>query len=233
MKNTILLLLGMFCLTAFGQQISLEDWNYQAMTNKRLLPKYGNVPRTEDEKKSDNEFIKSILEQDFTLRKGSDHLIQLVFSYLYRDIKTAMYRFNQAFLLDSTNTDIYWGYGSVYFTLGDYARAEKQFEQGLSIDPKNTHILTDYATCFLAQYYMLESVSEKKALENLDTAIIYMTKSYELDPTNQNTLFKLSICYWCKSDCDNAWKFYNECKSLGGQCITEEFTSDLKKKCKR
>ena len=35
-----------------------------------------------------------------------------------------MYRFNQAYLLDSTNTDIYWGFGGVYMTLGDFENAK-------------------------------------------------------------------------------------------------------------
>ena len=160
-------------------------------------------------------------------------MISLGFKYLYRDIKTAMYRFNQAYLLDSTNTDIYWGFGGVYMTLGDYAKAEKQYQEGLEINPSNTHLLTDYGTYFMAQYYGLQPIDEKGALTNLESAITYMVKSYQLDPTDQNTTFKLSICYWNKGDCDNAWKYYDICKALGGQPITEDYTNDLKKKCKR
>ena len=52
---------------------------------------------------------------------ASDYLIKLGFNYMYkRDLKTAMYRFNQAYLLDSTNSDIYWGYGAIYMTLGNF-----------------------------------------------------------------------------------------------------------------
>ena len=144
-----------------------------------------------------------------------------------------MYRFNQAYLLDSTNTDIYWGYAGVYMTLGDFGKAEKQYLEGLAINPKSTHLLTDYGTYFMAQYYNLQPIDEKGALTNLDSAITYMTKSYQLDPTDQNTTFKLSICYWNKGDCDNAWKYYDVCNALGGQPITEHYTTDLKKKCKR
>ena len=144
-----------------------------------------------------------------------------------------MYRFNQAYLLDSTNTDIYWGFGAVYMTLGDYSKAEKQYLEGLAINPDNTHLLTDYGTYFMAQYYGLQPIDKKGALTNLEKAIDYLTKSYNLDPKDQNTTFKLSICYWNKGDSDNAWKYYDICKELGGQPITEDYTKDLMKKCKR
>jgi tetratricopeptide (TPR) repeat protein len=233
MKKLLTLTILIYSLTTYAQQMTSSQWEEESKTNIRMLPKYGHIAKNENQKKLDKEFIETALKQDSTNRKASDHLVRLGFSYLYRDIKTAMYRFNQAYLLDSTNTDIYWGYGGVYMTLGEYAKAEKQYLEGLALNPENTHLLTDYGTYFMAQYYSLQPIDEKGALRNLDSAIMYMTKSYRLDPLDQNTSFKLSICYWNKGDCENAWKYYDVCTALGGQPITEEYTNDLKKKCKR
>lgn len=85
--------------TVFGQQMSWKEWEKESSANIRLLPKYGNVEKTKEQKESDMNFVETILKQDSTHRKGSDHLISLGFKYLYRDVKTAMYRFNQAYLL--------------------------------------------------------------------------------------------------------------------------------------
>ena len=241
MKKILTLAITLLSLTTFGQKVSevmgqqmtSEKWDEEAKTNIRLLPKYGHAQKTEAQKNSDKEFIETALKKDTSNRIASDHLVSLGFQYLYRDIKTAMYRFNQAYLLDSTNTDIYWGFGGVYMILGDYAKAEKQYQEGLAINPNNTHLLTDYGTYFMDQYYGILPIDEKGALTNLESAITYMVKSYQLDQTDQNTTFKLSICYWNKGDCDNAWKYYDICKALGGQPITEDYTKDLKKKCKR
>ncbi len=63
-----------------------------------------------------------------------------------------MYRFNQSYLLDSTSTDIYWGYGAVYMTLQNYEKAREQYLEGLTINPRNVHLLTDYATYFRIRY---------------------------------------------------------------------------------
>lgn len=236
MKQILTLIITLFTLTSFGQQMTADEWKEQSKTNIRLLPKYGHQKKTEEQKQLDEKFINETIQQDQfkgDRTAASNHMIKLGFSYLYRgDLKTAMYRFNQAYLLDTANTDIYWGYGAVYMTLGDYEKAKKQYEEGLSFHPSNTHLLTDYGTYFMAQYYGLQPIDEKNAKSNLDSAIVYMNKSYQLDNKDQNTLYKLSICYWLNDDCDNAWKYYDECKVLGGQPITEDYTNDLKKKCK-
>ncbi len=233
MRTILTLIIIFIVLTSFGQEITLKQWDEEAKTNIRLLPKYGHVQKTEEQKKSDQEFIETALKLDTTNKKASDHLISLGFKYLYKDIKTAMYRFNQAYLLDSTNTDIYWGFGGVYLSLGDYAKAEKQYQEGLAINPNSTHLLTDYGTYFMAQYYYLNLIDEKGALIHLESAISNLTKSYQFDSTDPNTSFKLSVCYLKKDDCENAWKFYDICKSLSNKTITDDYTKELKKRCKR
>ena len=85
----------------------------------------------------------------------------------------------------------------------------------------------------MVQFQFTSPIDQKAAAVFLDSAIFHLTKSYIIDPRDQNTTFKLSTCYWNKNDCDNAWKFYDESKSNGGQPITEEYTKALKDKCKR
>ena len=234
MKSILTLLITtLLTLTAFGQSMTSAQWEEEEKNNIRLLPKYGLVEKTEAQKKSDQEFIETVLKRDSSNKKASDNLISLGFHYLYRDLKTAMYRFNQAYLLDSTNTDIYWGFGAVYMMLGEYKKAEKQYLEGLALDPDNTHLLTDYGTYFMTQFNELRPINPKEALTNLETAISYLIKSYNLDPANPNTTFKLSVCYWFKNDCENAWKYYTICEQYGGQPITKDYTDDLIKKCKQ
>jgi len=240
MRKILTFAITLVSLTSFGQKysdvmgqtITSKQWTEEAKTNIRLLPKYGYIPKTEGQKASDKEFLETTLKQFPTNRKASDHLIELGFKYLYKDIKTAMYRFNQAYLLDSTNTDIYWAFGGVYMILGDLENAQKQYLEGLAINSKNTHLLTDYGTYFMSQYYGLQPLDEKKALVHIDSAIVYLTRSIQLDKIDPNTSFKLSICYYQKKDCRNAWKYYNDCKSVGGQPITEDFTKALTEQCK-
>ncbi|WP_028980839.1 tetratricopeptide repeat protein [Sporocytophaga myxococcoides] len=227
----LFLFLLLISIKSSAQQISLEEWNQQAKTNIRLLPRYGLVPKTKEQKEADESLINDMLNKGFTRRKASEEFIDLGFKYLYKDIKTAMYRFNQAYLMDSTNVDIYWGYGGVYLVLGDIERAKEQYQLGLSKDDRNSKIMTDLATCYMIEYYNLSQNEPGKANAKLDTAIDILTKSYKIDKKNQNTLFKISACYLNKKDCSSALKYYNECLKLGGDPITEEYKAAIKDLC--
>lgn len=233
----IILTLSLFLITfiSFGQT-NYQEWENHSRTNIRLLPKYGSVEKTPEQKESDEKFIKETMKiEKFKGNKtsASNHMIILGFQYLYKgDLKTAMYRFNQAYLLDKENTDIYWGFGAIYMTLSNLEKAKEQYEEGLNLNPKNTHLLTDYGTYFLLKYYEANSSNEKEAKKYLDEAINQLSKSYDIDKKVQNTLYKLSISHLMNNDCKNARKFYDLCKVEGGKPITDEYTLKLNRLCK-
>lgn len=244
MKSILFTTFGFLLAIVSFAQSGFDAWEAESKTNKRLLPRYGHLPKTQEEVKSDSDYIKQImaLPQFKTRREASNHMIGLGFQYYYRpDLKTAMYRFNQAYLLDSTNTDIFWGYGAIYMAFGRYELAKKQYDEGLSIDSANTHLLTDLATYYMAQFYAAMEMPKNDIIKDpkaqakqfMDSAIHYLSKSYRLAPKDVNTVYKLSICYWNIEDCSNAWKYYDEAADLGGKPITERYTKDLKKRCKR
>jgi tetratricopeptide (TPR) repeat protein len=203
----------------FGQAISYSAWKEEARNNSRLLPKYGKAEKTPEQKKADKELIDAYVAQAGSRSKGSELLIRLGFNYLYKgDLRTAMYRFNQAWLLDPQNPNVNWGFGAVYFLLGDFPKALEQYDEGLKADENNSNILTDKATIYMTRY--MDSNNEK----DYNQALSLFKKSYSVNPTYQNTLFKISVCYFLKKDCDNAWKYYDECQILGGEPITKEYT---------
>lgn len=226
MKNLVALLFILFSLPSFAQQISYKDWQGEAKNEIDLQPEYGNLPKTAEYKAEDDKFIKTCLVADGTYRKASEHLVSLGFKYLYQgDIKIAMRRFNQAWLLDSKNENAYWGFGAVYFSFSDYDEALRQLEKGLLINPNSSNILTDKATIYTGFYVSQQNV------EDLNKAIELFNLSYKIDPSNQNTVFKLSVAYYYKQDCANALKYYNECMKLGGQQISPGYAEALKKLC--
>lgn len=209
-----------------GQQIDYSSWKEESKSNIRLLPEYGNATKTKEQKEADDDFIKLSLQQDGTREKASEHMVELGFNYLYRqDLRTAMHRFNQAWLLNPKNENAYWGFGAIYFMFNNFDNAMAQYAKGLKINPKSSNILTDKATVYLTKYNMTGSKI------NLDSATNIFKRSYLVDSKNQNTLFKLSACYFMNDNCKDALKYYEECKGLGGRPITKEYTEALNKKC--
>lgn len=227
MKYALLIILSILTYPVFAQKTPYIQWQEAAKQDIRLLPKYGNQPKTEEQQKADEILVKDYLAQAGTHRKASELLIKLGFNYLYKnDPKTAMFRFNQAWILDPNNENVFWGFGGVYSTLGDFDNALVQYEDGLKINPKSSNIITDKATIFMTMYMK----SGKR--ENINAAIKLFNQSHNIDPKNQNTLFKMSVCYYLIDDCTNAKKHYLECKKLGGKPITTEYTNALNEKCR-
>ncbi len=226
MKYILTLSALLISISCFSQQISYKEWQDEAKNDIRMLPEYGNVTKTKEQVEADNELTKTALKADATHRKASDHFIELGFTYLSRgDIKTAMYRFNQAYLLDPKNENIYWGYGAIYGYFNDYQAGMVQYNKGLAINPNSSVILTDKATLYFMGFQHDQDQAE------LNTAIDLLKKSYAIDAKNVNTTYKLSICYFLNKDCVDALKFFNECKALGGQPIAENYAEALKKMC--
>ncbi|MCC8407604.1 hypothetical protein LJ707_01585 [Mucilaginibacter sp. UR6-1] len=210
-----------------GQKITYNEWKIKAKTEIRLLPEFGHAVKNSGQLAADKEFIETTLADQKNPRKASDASISRGFQYLYSgDPVTAMYRFNQAWLLDNKNENVYWGYAAVYFYFEDYNEALRQHETGLKINPKSANLLTDKGTV----HFVLYTKSGNKAY--FANAIKLLESSYRIDPSNQNTSYKLSILYFNKNDCINAVKYFKVCKELGGKPIEAAYEQALRSKCK-
>jgi len=226
MKQLILIILHLIPVILCAQNMSYDQWQQEAVTNIRLHPKFNNAKKNAEQIAADNKLIDDYIKQEGSRQKASEKLVEFGFSYLYRgDIKTAMYRFNQAWLLNPENENVFWGFGAVYLSFGDIEKALGQYNEGLGMNPKSTNLLTDKGTAYLYKF------QQQLIPEDIDKAITLLIQSYSIDRTNQNTLFKLSASYFIKDDCPNALKYLKECEERGGQPITDEYRDAVKKKC--
>ncbi len=229
MKTLISIFFFSLSLFILGQNSNLEKWKSISENDINLQPEYGNTQKTEEQIKSDNEFIEEILKHYKNKQEASKEMIKLGMNYLYvkGDFITAMKRFNQAYLLDKNNADVYYGYGTIYFNLGAFEEAELQYEKGLKINPDHSDILTDYGTIYLANYY------ETKSKESLNIAKEYLEKSLKSDKENSNTIYKLSIVHMYLGDCEKANKYLKSAKILNNPNVSEGFEKELKETCKK
>ncbi|MGM5629528.1 hypothetical protein O2K51_01400 [Apibacter raozihei] len=225
-----------------GQVVSLDDWDEIAKTDVRLLPKYGNIKKNNDQKNIDWEFIKEVMEIDAfkgNRNLASDYYIQLGFEQLSKDdLKTAMYRFNQGYLLDSLNSNIYLGYGAVFLKVKNIEKAKNEFLAGLHINSEHPDLLANYADCLIHQYFLISDFPlSQKQRENsflyVDSALDYLNRSYQINPNNSFTLSKLTMAYYIKEDCTQSLKFYDEYKKSKQKFLDSEFINILEKTCIR
>ncbi|MFK7812044.1 MAG: tetratricopeptide repeat protein [Maribacter sp.] len=232
MKSLIVILLVIFSHGVFAQQPSLKTWQKQAKKDIRMLPEFGNMEKTKQEIEADTRFVNSIIEGGKSKSEGAHEMIRIGFDYLYKgDLKTAMYRFNQAYLLNPKNSGIYWGYGAVYTAMGAFDEARSEYKDGLKLEPKSAPILTDFATTYLGEYYANVRSNYKSAQKSLKMAKEKLLASYAIDPQYIHTTYKLSIVYLNSQDCSNAKKYLKETRALGGQPITKGFLTDFNLRC--
>jgi tetratricopeptide (TPR) repeat protein len=236
MRNVLLIVLIASGLLACGnannggnipdQDGSYESWNKEAEKEIRLRPRYGDAVKNAQQRAADEALIKSYVTLTGSKRKGSELLTKKGFEYLYAgNLRTAMYRFNQAWLLDSTDANIYSGFATVYYTFKDYKKAFDMVNQGLTIDPKSSALLTDKGSI-----YMTFAQTSMSTLD-IDKGLSCFKESYAIDPLNQNTLYKLSTYYFDYNECDLALKYFKECMKLGGKPIVQRYKDAIKERC--
>lgn len=130
MKPILLLLISVF----FSLQVQAQCDN--------LKPMYGdNCVKNAKQRKADDQFRKAVIKQNGTADSAAKVHVLLGWRYFYnRDAATAMKRFNQAWLLNPQNPDVYFGFGHLtrYAFAKDAAEAEKYYRLGRERDPKRT-----------------------------------------------------------------------------------------------
>lgn len=234
MKRFLQILLLIFVTTGVAQNENFTKWVTLANEDSSLQPEYGNIQKDEEQKESDRKFVNELLaEYNGDKKLAGEKMIELGFQYLYqkRDLVTAMRRFNQAFLVNPKNADLYYGFGTVYFNLGAMEEARKQYDTGLEIEPRHFEMLTDYATTYLGEYY--NKPISGQSTEKLDLALYKLKESYQVNANYASTTYKLSIVYLLKNDCLNSEKFLDLTKENDSGLITQGYLNEFNLKCRK
>lgn len=233
MKKLILIFLFGIILNSSAQNPQFREWMEIAEEDISLQPEYGNVEKTADEKEFDAAFIAKVMEEMKNTVEASEKMIELGFQYLYErgDLVAAMRKFNEAYLLNPENPDIYLGYGTVYTTLGAFLEAREQYDKGLKLAPRDPMLVTAYGTTFLGEYYQKFDEDRSAAEASLDHALEYFLESEKIDRSNSDTMFKLSIVYLYKDNCKLAIKYFREAKKLEHPNIPPRYEQQLKASC--
>lgn len=154
------------------------------------LPMYGNIERTQEQIDIDNKFIKAVTANQ-SREDASKEAVSLGWQYFDKgDLKTAMKRFNQAWLLDPQNPKAYWGFGVI---LGSQAEEESSVEKlDQSIDmlekayklmPQNFKVIVDLAHSYTGKAWVIKYEQNKDASEYFKKANELYDKAKGIEPS--------------------------------------------------
>lgn len=109
-------------------------------------PMYGGVDRNADArlKAADEQFIAGVTKEFGSRESGSQRFVEQGIRY-YRqdDYSSAMKRFNQAWLLDPKNPEVFWGYAMVYHDEGKLCEAREMIERAMALNLSKPIALAD------------------------------------------------------------------------------------------
>ena len=141
-----------------------------------LLPRYGNAPKSAQLLRADAAFL-AFCDKSFPTRKAAvAHVAARGWDFLRAgEVNTAIKRFNQAWLLDSTHAGAYWGFGAIMGQRQQAGESLKYLLLSQRYDSTNKQLLVDLALTRLNLY------AETKQLAEVDRAIAGLRR-YLADP---------------------------------------------------
>jgi tetratricopeptide (TPR) repeat protein len=220
MKKLLFAVLALFVTTTvgFAQENSNEN-------NFLIAPMFGNKVKSEIQQKKDEKFLTSCDKSFSNRQEASEFFMERGWEYYNEGkIDTAMYRFNLAWLLNPNNKDTYWAFGLITSAKNDNKDAIGLYEKALAIDPKNSLLLADIASSYIALYI------EKPKKKNLKKATTYLKESLQADPANAYALYKYSLIKFHSKKYGEAWDYLHKSREIDMRLIDVVYLSELTEK---
>lgn len=186
--------------TALENQISPEK---PTLTLDDVIPE--RMPATPDIKQQQLEFLRKN-EDRFRSRQmaAAYYVAEAKRTFNEEKLDSASYLFGRAWLMDSTNNEVYWGYGLVYGQQKEYDKALFILYKALEADKENPRLLTDVATSHLGRFYELSN------LEDLQQSKKLLEEVVKLQPDRAEAYYKLAVnCYYLR-DFQQAWTYLHQ-----------------------
>jgi tetratricopeptide (TPR) repeat protein len=175
----------------------------QKVDNAR--PMFGEFPKSDEYQKIDDDFRRSVLKQFKTIDSAVFVQIDNAWRYFYHnDLKTAMKRFNQAWLLNPEFADSYFGFAALLDMQDNRSEAERFYKMALSKDTGKDRAKICYrriADC-------------KEQLRDFPGTIEAYTKLSEVDPTNSFAFKKIGFFQMQSDNRDKAVTAYEKAIAL-------------------
>jgi len=182
-----------------------------------LLPMYGGQTKCEEQVKDDKKFISECDAQFKSRQIAAKYHLDKGWEYFYKsDFETSMKRFNQAWLLDSSNADVYWGFGNLLGTKHEFRESLPLLEKSITLNPNNSKVYECIATSYGQLFFETkDGTLLNKTIGNLKTAI-------QLDPKSASAFGQLTGAYTYFTQKDSARKYLALTDKLDPKAINPE-----------
>jgi tetratricopeptide (TPR) repeat protein len=189
------------------------------------LPMYGEVQKCEQQIKLDNEFILESEKQFKNRKKASKFYVSKGWEYFYNnDNETSIKRFNQAWLIDNKNSEVYWGFGNILGKKGEFEKSIKFLQKSIEIEPNNAKVYECISTSYGQMFY------KTKDVKFLNLRIENLKKALKIEPKSGSVNGELANSYAYLKQKDSLIKYIKKADEIDLKFIDPEVRKIVEKK---
>jgi tetratricopeptide (TPR) repeat protein len=179
-----------------------------------LLPMYGKKEKCQEQLDSDKEFLTEIDKMFKSREEAAKSYSSKGWDYFYKkDFETAMKRFNQAWLLNDKNYEIYWGFANIRGSQNQFEEAKDLFDLAKKLNPTNANFFISSASANTSLY------NQNKNLDLFKTMISDYQKAVQIDPKNAQIYAKLAAAFLYLKDKEKATDYLKQAEELDPSVI--------------
>ena len=190
-----------------------------------ILPMYGEVKKCEQQIVLDKEFILESEKQFKNRKKASEYYVSKGWEYFYKnDDDTSMKRFNQAWLLDNSNPQIYWGFGNILGKKNEFVESVKYLKKSIEMDPNNAKVYECISTSYGQIFY------KTKEIKYLNLRIGNLKKAIKIEPKNGRAFGELANTYAYLMQKDSLVKYIKKTDEIDSKFVNPKVREIAEKK---
>jgi Tfp pilus assembly protein PilF len=190
-----------------------------------VLPMYGEVQKCAEQIKLDDEFLLASEKQFKDRKKAAAYYVSKGWEYFYKeDNDTAMKRFNQAWLLDKTNPEVYWGFGNLMGKKKEFEQSIHYLQQSIALEPKNAKVYESLSTSYGQLFF------KTKEIKYLNLSIVNLKKVVKMEPKNGRAYGQLANSYSYFMQKDSLVKYIRKTDKIDAQFVNPEARKIAEKK---
>jgi len=202
-------------------------------TSTNEIPMYGGIEFTPEQKEINEKFIQGVVKQYGSREAAADESVRWGWHYYNEkhDLKTAMKRFNQAWLLDPNNAGAFFGFGFLMAEKGKEDEAITYYKKSIELDPKNAVAICNFGRIYENKAYRLyRQRKRKEMLRNLDEAINLYKKASQVATTDDDLgyiYYQWAVALELAGNYEEAWNKIKLARKHDGHYIELGFIRQL------
>jgi len=197
------------------------------------VPMYGGMDRSKspEMRAADEKFIADVTQHYGSREQASRAWVEQGFKFYQQDnLDLAMRRFNQAWLLNPANPEVYAGFGAVLFDQQKYCDAMQMMDRALALNPPSFQgIYTDAARTITLCAVNDQKLSPEARARMFARADDLYRKAVDVEPNKQYTYGSWASSYYFREQYADAWSMVAKQRAAGGK-PTEKFLAQLRAK---